>query len=72
MTTDNLTNVMGLSWELQRTKKYNRSRSLLSAWAIYLNEDIMVFRLVKKHSHRNYPNKVQPESLTLFNNKHSH
>ncbi len=62
----NLSNVMFLSWELQRRKHYNRSRSLLAAWAIYLNEDIMVFRLVKKHTGNSHSVKVQPQSLSLF------
>ncbi|HEU5363993.1 MAG TPA: hypothetical protein VFU62_00590 [Hanamia sp.] len=62
-----LSNLMRLSWEVQRIKKFNRSRSLQTAWAIVLTEEIMVFHLVKKHSHEKYPNKVQTDSLTLFN-----
>jgi len=64
MSKQSLFTIMSLSWELQRNKKYSRSRSLLSAWAIYLNEDIMVFRLVKKHRHRQKV--ANPQSLTLF------
>lgn len=59
--------LMYLSWEIQRKRKSNRSRALVAAWAIYQNEDIMVYRLVKKHSHEKYPNKVQTENLTIFN-----
>ncbi|GGH70198.1 hypothetical protein HNQ91_002962 [Filimonas zeae] len=66
MTSQNFNNVMALSWEIQRNKKYKRSRALLCAWAIYLNEDIMVFRLVRKHRHRQ--NIANPQRLTLFKN----
>lgn len=60
--------LMRMSWEIQkRRRNYNRSKSLMSAWAIYLNEDITVFHLVKKHSHERYANKVDSNSLSLFN-----
>ena len=68
MPKEKFSSVMFLSWELQRTKNYSRSRSLQSAWVIYLNEDVVVYRLVKKHSPDRYPNKVQPQTLTLFRN----
>ncbi|MGC4039108.1 MAG: hypothetical protein QM764_24330 [Chitinophagaceae bacterium] len=41
--TTRLSNLMRLSWEVQRTKKFDRSRSLRSAWAIMLTEEITVF-----------------------------
>ncbi len=59
--------LMRMSWQIQRRRKYNRSKSLMSAWAIYLNEDITVFHLVKKHSHERYANKVEVHTLSLFN-----
>ena len=59
--------LMYLSWEIQRKRKNDRSRAMTAAWAIFLNEDITVYHLVKKHSHEKYINKVQPEGLTLFN-----
>lgn len=58
--------LMRLSWQIQRAQKYNRSKSLLSAWAIYLNEDIAVFHLVRKHSHQHYENKTEARNLKLF------
>ena len=61
-----LSQLMKLSWEIQRKKQHTRSRALQTAWAILLHEDIMVFHLVKKHSHDSYPNKVQAHTLTLF------
>ena len=61
-----LSNHMQLSWEIQRKKKCIRSKALQAAWAITLNEDITVYYLVKRHSHQRYPNKVQPQELSLF------
>jgi hypothetical protein len=61
-----LSRLMYLSWEIQRKKKFTRSRSMSSAWAIFLTEDITVYHLVRKHSHIRYENKAQPEALTLF------
>ncbi len=66
MQTKHLSKLMRLSWEVQRGRKCNRSKALTSAWAIYLNEDITVFHLVKKHSHERYTNKAEPKTLTLF------
>jgi hypothetical protein len=57
---------MRMSWEIQRRRKSSRSRSLGAAWAIFLNEDITVYHLVKKHSHDHYTNKTQWQHLTLF------
>lgn len=66
MQTQTLSRLMHLSWEIQRKKKYSRSKSLFAAWAIFLTEDITVYHLVRKHSHDRYSNKVQPQDLTLF------
>ena len=59
--------LMYLSWEIQRKRKNDRSRAMTAAWAIFQNEDITVYHLVKKHSHEKYINKGHPEGLTLFN-----
>ncbi|HRH50436.1 MAG TPA: hypothetical protein PLP23_16885 [Panacibacter sp.] len=61
-----LSYLMQLSWEIQRKKKQNRSKSLQAAWAITQNEDITIYYLVKRHSHDKYPNKVQAKNLALF------
>ena len=61
-----LSRLIRISWEIQRRRKSNRSRSLGAAWAIFLNEDITVFHLVKKHSHDHIANKTQVQHLTLF------
>lgn len=68
MQTHILSRLMRLSWEIQRRKKCSRSKSLQSAWAIVLNEDITISYLVKRHSHNynGYPNKIKEADLTLF------
>ncbi len=68
MRSKKLSRLMRLSWEIQKRRKANRSKSLLAAWAIFLNEDITVYHLVMKHSHEHYNNKVQVDNLTLFSN----
>jgi len=66
MQTKKLSQLMYLSWEIQRKKKRSRAKALSAAWAILSNEDITVYHLVKKHSHDRYTNRVQPQDLTLF------
>ena len=68
MQVQKLSRLMVLSWEIQRKKKCNRSKALLSAWAILLNEDITIYYLVKRHSHSHegYNNKVSGKDLSLF------
>ena len=68
MAKHSLSRLMYLSWEIQHIRKFNRSRSLRSAWAIYLNEDITVYHLVKKHRSDRQPRIVNPETLSLFEN----
>lgn len=65
--TKRLSRLMRLSWEVQRTKKFNRSRSLRSAWAIMLTEDITVFHLVRRYRSDHQPGKINMNELTLFN-----
>ncbi|MFN8271994.1 MAG: hypothetical protein U0U33_17130 [Chitinophagaceae bacterium] len=65
--TTKLSYLMQLSWEIQRKKKHTRSKSLQAAWAITLNEDITIYYLVKRHSNKNAPNKIDAQHLTLFN-----
>ena len=65
--TSRLSYLMRLSWEVQRAKKFNRSRSLRSAWAIMLTEEITVFHLVRKYRSERNPGKVNVNELSLFN-----
>jgi hypothetical protein len=66
MNTQHKSRLMKISWQIQRRRKSSRSKSLASAWAIFLNEDITVFYLVRKHSHQHYENRVEAASLKLF------
>ena len=66
MQTHKLSRLMYMSWEIQRKKRYNRSRWLYSAWAIFLNEDIAVFHLVRKHGTERGNKQMNLNSLSLF------
>lgn len=66
--TKRLENLMRLSWEVQRSKRFNRSRSLRSAWAIVLTEDITVFHLFRKHNGNRNTEKSTANELPLFKN----
>jgi hypothetical protein len=66
MQSQHLSKLMRISWQIQYRRKSSRSKSLMAAWAIFLNDDIMVHHLVKKHSHERYANKVDASTLTLF------
>lgn len=48
MQTQQLSALMRLSWKIQHFKKISRSKSLVSAWVIHQQADIMVYYLVKK------------------------
>jgi hypothetical protein len=67
MQQNHLSRLMRMSWEIQRRTKTSRSKSLLAAWSIYLNEDITVYHLTRKHSHERNANKVEAGHLKLFN-----
>ena len=47
-TKTDLSRVMSVSWDIQRTKRKNRSKSLTAAWAILNNEDVTVHYLTRK------------------------
>lgn len=66
MTSQQLSRLMRLSWEIQKRKKRNRSKSLIAAWAIFQTEDITIFYLFDKHKHANNKNRMQPARLGLF------
>lgn len=66
MQTHKLSRLMYMSGEIQRKKKYTRSRSLFSAWAIFLNEDITVYHLARKHRHERNNQQLNANNLFLF------
>lgn len=45
-----LSRLMKMSWEIQKSKHSTRSKSLTAAWALFSNEDIAVYYLVRKLS----------------------
>lgn len=47
-------------------KTHYKGKGIVSGMAIINNEDITVYYLVKRHSNRNIPNKVEARELTLF------
>ena len=58
--------LMRMSWQIQKRRKSNRSKSLFAAWAIFLNEDITVLHLVQKHGNGHGTKKVNTANLSLF------
>jgi len=62
-----LSRLMKLSWEIQRTKRVNRAKALLSAWVIVQNANLTVFYLVERFSNKKNKqlNRVNPHNLTL-------
>ena len=50
---------MHISWEIQRRKNKTRSKALMAAWAIFLNEQIAVEYLTRKLNR----NKPLPEKV---------
>lgn len=60
-----LAKIMATSWAIQSETHVSRSRALCYAWGIFLNENVMLYRLVSKHSTRVKP-QVSTSNLTLF------
>lgn len=63
-----LSRLMKMSWDIQRSKKSNRSKALTAAWAICSNEDVTVFYLTKRLNHQK---PIKPQALNqigLFTN----
>ncbi len=50
MQTQQLSALMRLSWKIQQAKKISRSKSLMAAWVIHQQADLMVYYLIKKHT----------------------
>ena len=66
MQTQQLSSIMRLSWKIQQMKKHNRSKSLVAAWVIYQQADIMVYYLIKKHTPVERNAEMKTKNLTLF------
>ena len=57
---------MRLSWKIQHMRKYNRSKSLVAAWVIYQEADIMVYYFVRKHTPEQRATETKDKNLTLI------
>lgn len=66
MHTRKLSRLMKLSWDIQRTKRHNRSKSLTAAWAIIGNEDITVFYLTRRLNHHKPVKTTALQQMGLF------
>jgi hypothetical protein len=58
--------LMRLSWQIQKRRHTDRSKSLFAAWAIFLNEDVTVWHLVEKHSKGRQLKPQTASKFTLF------
>jgi len=69
MDKNRLSRLMHISWAIQRSKHKSRSKALQAAWAIFSNEDVTVFYLIKKLNHHK-PVKPQAQNqFSLFSNQ---
>lgn len=66
MHTQRLSRLMKLSWDIQRSKRYSRSKSLTAAWAIIGNEDITVFYLTRRLNHHKPVKQTALHQMGLF------
>lgn len=64
----NLSRLMKLSWDIQRSKHKTRSKSLQAAWAIFSNEDVTVYYLVTKLNHHRPVKEKSLNQIALFPN----
>lgn len=67
LATSFLSRLMKMSWEIQKNKRSNRSKSLTAAWAILSNEDVTVFFLTKRLNHGKPVSERALNQISLFN-----
>lgn len=46
-----LSRLMKMSWQIQKSKQKTRSQSLQAAWTIFQNEDVTIYYLTQKLNH---------------------
>ena len=63
---NNLSRLMKMSWDIQRSKRKTRSKALQAAWAIFSNEDITVYYLVTKLNHHRPVKEKALNQMALF------
>ena len=62
----NLSRLMKVSWDIQKTKHRTRSKALMAAWAILSNEDVTVQYLTRKlNKQKPLPHHVE-QQFSLF------
>jgi len=66
VTTNNLSRLMRISWDIQRSKRKTRSTSLRAAWAIFSNEDITIQYLTRRLNHNKPVPQKTIEQYGLF------
>ena len=64
---EKVSRAMKMSWQLQYTKRYSRSKALQQAWAILNNEDVAVLHLVRKLNRDKPVNWKDLKQFSLFN-----
>jgi hypothetical protein len=47
----NVSRIMRISWVIQKQTRRNRSKSLMAAWAIFQNEEIVIQHLAFRLNH---------------------
>jgi len=62
-----LSRLMKMSWEIQRSRRSNRSKSLMAAWAILSNEEVTIFYLTKRLNHDRALKPKALHQIALFN-----
>ena len=62
-----LSRLMKMSWDIQKTKRKNRSKSLTAAWAIMSNEDVTIHYLaVRLNRNKEVPQRALNQ-MSIFN-----
>ncbi len=65
--TERLSRLMRLSWDIQKRKRYTRSKALICAWLILGTEDITVQYLTRKLNHHKPVKWEVLNQMHLFN-----
>jgi len=63
-----LSRLMRISWDIQKTRHKTRSKALQAAWAIFSNEDITVQYLTLKLNHNKPIPRKAAGQFALFTN----
>ena len=58
--------IQQLSRKIQYAKKISRSKSLVAAWPIHQQADLMVYYLIRKHTPPNRSPETIANNLTLI------